>query len=267
MHFEQKGTKERREVVAATQFSVSFVLFCSKSFWRWPPVLCAQEKTPRRVSRASEFVFAGVVSQSQRFQRRSQEKRSAIRDRSGTPTSLARGVPPLSHRGTHNGDSSLPPILDSLSPPNAGPKPERGFAIPRPARGRGSRNVLEHRASAWRITSAKNRSERARTMCCRTATRAEFLLPIRNDSAQAARKLGGPMSCDPGPVCHRESPTWSPQVRRGPEPVAARQLATTIRFGVALSNRNKSGLYGSPVGPGAKSLKHFGRSADRRAAP
>ena len=67
---------------------------------------------------------------------------------------------------------------------------ERGFAICRSTCDRRSRNVLEHRPSAKRITSPTDRRVRAETVRCRTATLVESLSPNGNGSTQTSRNLG-----------------------------------------------------------------------------
>lgn len=67
---------------------------------------------------------------------------------------------------------------------------ERGFAICRSARDRRSRNVLDHRPSAKRITSPTDRSVRAEANRCRKATLIESLSPNDNDSTKASRNRG-----------------------------------------------------------------------------
>ena len=64
---------------------------------------------------------------------------------------------------------------------------ERGFAICRSARDRRSRNVLDHRPSAKRITSPTDRRVRAEAIRCPTATLIAPLSPIGNGPAKVSR--------------------------------------------------------------------------------
>ena len=110
----------------------------------------------------------------------------------GHSASLTTTSPPLSHgEDAQRGTISLRQrSIHSRRRQRGSKTGERGFAICRSARDRRSRNVLEHRPSAKRITSPTDRRVRAETIRCRTATLVEPLSPNRNGSTQTSRNLG-----------------------------------------------------------------------------
>ena len=88
------------------------------------------------------------------------------------------------------GDNLVAPALDSFSPQTAGVQNRR-----EKFRDQRSRNVLEHRPTARRITSPINRSVRARTSRCRSATLTESMSPDDNATSEASRNRGSARTC------------------------------------------------------------------------
>ena len=110
----------------------------------------------------------------------------------GHSASLTTTSPPLSHgEDAQRGTISLRQrSIHSRRRQRGSKTGERGFAICRSARDRRSRNVLDHRPSAKRITSPIDRRVHAETIRCPTATLVESLSPNENGSTQTSRNLG-----------------------------------------------------------------------------
>lgn len=170
-----RSERRKRSVANASLFSL---------FPSFPSVqnqLCAgvcparaHEKTSRCVSRTARFVFAGrglSVSIQRNASAASNVQKECRSLTLGHSASLARSPPPLSHRGGSQRGQPLPPALDSVSPQTAGCQNRREkFRVSLTDQRPTSRNVLKHRTSVRRITRPINRSVRARTIRCRTAT-------------------------------------------------------------------------------------------------
>lgn len=151
-------------------------------------------KKPRGVSHAQRGSYLLVeVSQSQ-----FKETSAQLPKLKGSAFAIARALrepdefpsTALTQGRFSTGDNHVASALDSVSPQAAGVQNRR-----EKFRDQRSRNVLEHRPSARRITSLINRSVRARTSRCRTATLAQPMSPDDNTTAEASLTRGSARTC------------------------------------------------------------------------
>lgn len=150
---------------------------------------CHDTKKPRGVShapRGSYLLVRSLSLNSKKRQRSSQHSKEsafaiarALRE-SDEVTSTA-----LTQGRLTTGDNLVASALDSVSPQAAGVQNRR-----EKFRDQRSRNVLEHRPSARRITSPINRSVRARTSRCQTATLTPSMSPDDNWATETSQNRG-----------------------------------------------------------------------------
>ena len=135
----------------------------------------------------------------------------------------------LTRGDAQRGDNLVAPALDSVSPQTAGFQNRRErFRDLSIVRDRRSRNVLDHRPSAKRITSPTVRRVRAETIRCRTTTLVEPVKPIGNSLAQTSRNLGS----------ERTSSRWSGILPKAPMSAVPSGRVSRLRDDVLSRNDN-----------------------------
>ena len=156
-------------------------------------------------------------------------KWSAVRNCLGTPRAWRRRLH-RSHTGRRTtGDNLVAPALDSVSPQTAGFQNRRErFRDLSIVRDRRSRNVLDHRPSAKRITSPTVRRVRAETIRCRTTTLVKPVKPNGNSLAQTSRNLGS----------ERTSSRWSGILPKAPMSAVSSGRVSRLRDDVLSRNDN-----------------------------